>query len=82
MFVKELATKNKVKVSEVGALVDFSLPSSVMECEHGRLIGEKIGGPECMVCGFATEKRIWKCTEDCGLLLCGSCAWKWKERLE
>ena len=79
VFCKEISAKMKVKVSEVGG-VDFRLPDSVLSCCH-TLEGDKIGGPDCQVCGFPTTKRVWKCANGCGLILCGSCSWKWKERL-
>lgn len=79
VFNKELAAKMKIKISEVGSS-DFELSDSILSCCH-TLQGDKIGGPQCLVCGFPTSKRVWKCTNGCGLTLCGSCAWKWKDRL-
>jgi hypothetical protein len=79
VFVKEIAAIKKIKVSEVSGC-DFSLSDQILSCNH-ILQGDKIGGPLCVVCGYPTSKRVWKCSHGCGVTLCGSCAWKWKEKL-
>jgi len=38
------------------------------------------GGMHCQVCNFETKDKSYTCDFGCGIRLCGSCWWKWKEK--
>merc|ERR1719410_2767174 len=38
------------------------------------------GGMRCQVCNFETKDKSYTCDFGCGVRLCGSCWWKWKEK--
>ena len=70
LFSKELAKRKS----------NMSLAPAVLECAHD-FFGDDLGGPLCMVCEHETTSKVWKCRSDCGAILCGSCAFKWKHKL-
>lgn len=57
----------------------LALPPAVLACTHD-FFGDELGGPVCQICAFPTQKRVWKCRLDCGVLLCGSCAFKYGKK--
>merc|ERR1711879_826772 len=55
--------------------------SKALECTHD-WDSTGAGGVVCQVCNFETKDRSYCCSQDCGVKLCGSCWWKWKEKLQ
>lgn len=55
------------------------IPAKMLTCLHKRQ-ADPFGGPHCMVCDFEITNKTCYCT-DCDLHLCGSCWFKWKNKM-
>lgn len=54
--------------------------AEAMSCTHS-WDNSGTAGLQCQICGFETKERSWTCNIGCGVQLCGSCMWRWKEKV-
>merc|ERR1712072_308190 len=58
---------------------DERVSDEAVACRHD-FFGDAGGGADCQLCGVMTKARVWKCRKQCDVLLCGSCAFKWRKQ--
>jgi len=84
----ELVAESKLKKNfkkELDNRTDRSgsgITNRMFNCEH-KWDGAGAGaGQKCMICGFETTNKVWGCFQGCGIALCGSCMFKWRQKME
>lgn len=56
------------------------LTAEILACTPHNFFHDHSHGERCQICDFETTKEIWCCRRHCGVSLCGSCAFKWKNK--
>ena len=58
-----------------------TLSAEALACRNHHFVGEQLGGLDCQICGFSTDKRVWKCRLGCDIALCGACMDRWRSKI-
>jgi len=75
-FLKTFSKELKNRERAAGA---HEVSAEALACLHN-WDNTGTGGMRCQVCNFETKDKSYTCEFGCGVRLCGSCWWKWKEK--